>query len=77
MLSRNAATARKTAGSTVYVVSRTGALQREQLAVLKAFGYTNRALGVHYLKLVLRLAVVGAVLCTGFVTWAVAAPGGV
>lgn len=59
------------------VVSRTVALQREQIAVLKAFGYSNRAVGVHYLKLVLVIALVGAVLGTGFGIWAGAALGDV
>ena len=35
------------------VVSRLVATQREQIAALKAFGYANRAIAAHYLKLVL------------------------
>ncbi|MGD8524901.1 MAG: ABC transporter permease [Thioalkalispiraceae bacterium] len=35
------------------VISRLISLQREQIAGLKAFGYSNLAVGVHYLKLVL------------------------
>jgi putative ABC transport system permease protein len=42
------------------VVSRLISLQREQIGVLKAFGYTNVAVGVHYLKLVLAIALAGA-----------------
>ncbi len=37
--------------------------QREQIAALKAFGYTRREVGLHYLKLVLMIAVIGA--CIG------------
>ncbi|MGE5192526.1 MAG: ABC transporter permease, partial [Deltaproteobacteria bacterium] len=44
------------------VLSRIVALQRDQIAALKAFGYSNLAVGVHYLKLVLAVAVVGVVL---------------
>ncbi len=42
------------------VVSRLISLQREQIGVLKAFGYRNLDVGVHYLKLVLLVAVLGA-----------------
>jgi putative ABC transport system permease protein len=42
------------------VISRLISLQREQIGALKAFGYTNRAIAVHYLKLVLLVAVTGA-----------------
>jgi putative ABC transport system permease protein len=41
------------------VVSRLVATQREQIAALKALGYTNRALAAHYLKLVLVIVGVG------------------
>lgn len=41
------------------VLSRIIALQREQIAALKAFGYSNLAVGWHYLKLVLAVVVVG------------------
>jgi putative ABC transport system permease protein len=44
------------------VLSRIVALQRDQIAALKAFGYSNLAVGVHYLKLVLAVAVVGVIL---------------
>jgi putative ABC transport system permease protein len=36
--------------------------QREQIAALKAFGYTNLDVGLHYIKLVLSIAMVGVVL---------------
>lgn len=41
------------------VVSRLIALQREQIAVLKAFGYSYPAIGAHYLKLVLLMVLLG------------------
>jgi putative ABC transport system permease protein len=44
------------------VLSRIVALQRDQIAALKAFGYSNLAVGIHYLKLVLAVAVVGVIL---------------
>lgn len=47
------------------VVSRLVATQREQIAALKALGYGNRAVGAHYLKLVLLIVAVGIVLGTG------------
>ncbi len=34
------------------VISRTVSTQRDQVAILKAFGYTNAAIGLHYIKLV-------------------------
>ncbi|HNW01865.1 MAG TPA: ABC transporter permease [Burkholderiaceae bacterium] len=47
------------------VLSRMIATQREQIAALKALGYENRAIGLHYLKLVLVIVVIGAVLGLG------------
>ncbi|MFO1217324.1 MAG: ABC transporter permease [Burkholderiaceae bacterium] len=44
------------------VVSRLVATQREQIAALKALGYTNRAIAAHYLKLVLVIVSIGLVL---------------
>ena len=44
------------------VVSRLVATQREQIAALKALGYGNRAIGRHYLKLVLLIVFAGLVL---------------
>ena len=52
------------------VVARLIALQREQIAALKAFGYWNRNVGAHYLKLVLIIAVLGSVGGTLFGAWA-------
>jgi len=51
------------------VVARIVNSQREQIAVLKAFGYTHLNVGVHYLKMVLAIVLVGALLGTGFGTW--------
>ena len=45
------------------VLTRTINLQREQIAALKAFGYSNLEIGWHYLKLVLLIAIGG--LCFG------------
>lgn len=42
------------------VITRLISLQREQIAVLKAFGYTNTDIGIHYAKLVMVIAVAGA-----------------
>lgn len=48
------------------VLSRLVALQREQIAILKAFGFANREIAIHYLKFVLVLVGVGTVLgCLG------------
>ncbi len=41
------------------VVSRLIATQREQIAILKAFGYGHLAIGWHYLKLVMVMTLVG------------------
>lgn len=41
------------------VITRTISLQREQIAVIKAFGYGNADVGLHYLKLVLLIALIG------------------
>ena len=41
------------------VVSRLIALQREQIAILKAFGYTHRAIGAHFSKLVMLVVLLG------------------
>ena len=43
------------------VLSRLINLQREQIAVLKAFGYSNVAVGLHYAKLVLMIVVLGVI----------------
>jgi putative ABC transport system permease protein len=44
------------------VISRLVGIQREQVAALKAFGYTNAEVGWHYLKFVLLIALVGTAL---------------
>ncbi len=41
------------------VISRLVSLQREQIAVLKAFGYSDLAVGLHYTKLVLLIVGLG------------------
>lgn len=46
------------------VLSRIIALQRDQIAALKAFGYSHWAVGRHYLKLVLLICVVGGIVGT-------------
>ncbi|MCO6047205.1 FtsX-like permease family protein [Aeoliella sp. ICT_H6.2] len=46
------------------VLTRTLALQREQIAALKAFGYTNFDIAWHYIKFVLVITLAGAVLGT-------------
>ncbi|MBN2864822.1 MAG: ABC transporter permease [Thiotrichales bacterium] len=51
------------------VISRLIALQREQIAVLKAFGYSNFAVGLHYSKLVLMITALGIVLGLVFGIW--------
>jgi putative ABC transport system permease protein len=51
------------------VLSRLINTQREQIAVLKAFGYSNLEVGLHYLKLVLLLVTVGVVLGTAVGVW--------
>lgn len=47
------------------VLSRQIATQREQIAALKALGYDNQAIGLHYLKLVLVIVVVGVAIGLG------------
>jgi putative ABC transport system permease protein len=41
------------------VISRTIRLQREQIATLKAFGYSNLIIGIHYIKLVFLIVLIG------------------
>ncbi|MFM2400069.1 MAG: hypothetical protein RL341_2226 [Pseudomonadota bacterium] len=52
------------------VLSRQIATQREQIAALKALGYTNLAIGSHYLKLVMVIAVLGVVIGVAVGAWA-------
>jgi putative ABC transport system permease protein len=51
------------------VVSRIISQQREQIAALKAFGYTNYEVGFHYLNMVLIISVTGTVVGTLFGFW--------
>ena len=44
------------------VLTRVIGLQREQIAALKAFGYSNVSVGAHYLKFALLISVVGCVI---------------
>jgi putative ABC transport system permease protein len=44
------------------VLSRIVRLQREQIAQLKALGYSSRQIGIHYLKFVLVIGVLGTVI---------------
>ncbi|MDX1352779.1 MAG: ABC transporter permease, partial [Thiomicrorhabdus sp.] len=51
------------------VISRLISLEREQIATLKAFGYSNYSVGLHYIKLVLMIVAIGIVLGIGFGIW--------
>ena len=51
------------------VVSRLVATQREQIAAMKALGYPNRTIGLHYLKLVLVIVALGLVLGVALGNW--------
>lgn len=51
------------------VVSRLIGLQRELIAVLKAFGYRDREVGLHYLELVIVIVVLGALLGVAGGVW--------
>ncbi len=51
------------------VVSRVVATQREQIAALKALGYANGSIAVHYLKLVLTIVAVGLALGVALGDW--------
>jgi putative ABC transport system permease protein len=52
------------------VIARLVSTQREQIGVLKAFGYTNRAVALHYLAFVLAIAAVGVAIGIGIGAWA-------
>jgi len=45
------------------------ALEREQIGLMKAIGYTNRAIAMHYLKFVLTIALVGIAIGSLIGTW--------
>jgi putative ABC transport system permease protein len=51
------------------VLSRLIALQRDQIAILKAFGYSNLAIGAHYVKLVLLMTVLGVTAGVALGAW--------
>lgn len=51
------------------VVGRLVQTQRDQLAALKAFGYSNLQVGVHYLKIVLVIAVLGGLVGLALGAW--------
>ena len=51
------------------VVSRLVATQREQIAAMKALGYPNLTIGLHYLKLVLVIVALGLVLGVALGHW--------
>lgn len=51
------------------VASRLISLQREQIAALKAFGYSNFAVGLHYTKLVLMIVCIGVIGGIGIGAW--------
>ena len=51
------------------VLARLVATQRDQIAVLKAFGYGNTAIALHYLQLALGPVFAGAVVGTGVGIW--------
>ncbi|MHA3773969.1 ABC transporter permease [Verrucomicrobiota bacterium sgz303538] len=51
------------------VLTRLVRLQREQIAQLKAFGYTSREVGIHYIKFALVFVTLGTIIGTGFGFW--------
>lgn len=51
------------------VLTRIIRAERDQIAVLKAFGYTNLSVGFHYLKFALLIVAVGVIAGTIFGTW--------
>lgn len=51
------------------VISRTISLQREQIATLKAFGYSNRSIGMHYIKMVAIIVLIGMAGGIGIGVW--------
>lgn len=54
----------------VYVVlGRMIRTEREEIGLLKAFGYTNMAVGWHYLKFAFAIAVLGIIIGSGFGWW--------
>jgi len=51
------------------VISRLISLEREQIAALKAFGYSDFAVGLHYTKLVLMIVSIGVIAGIGAGIW--------
>jgi len=51
------------------VISRTVSTQRDQIAALKAFGYDNLSIGVHYVKMVVLIVIIGTAIGTGAGLW--------
>ena len=51
------------------VVNRLITTQREQIAALKAFGYNNRDVAWHFLKLVMTIVMVGVIIGVGVGAW--------
>lgn len=51
------------------LLSRLVSTQRDQIAVIKAFGYNNWAVCMHYLKLVMAIVLIGAILGIGLGGW--------
>ncbi len=51
------------------VISRTVSTQRDQIAALKAFGYDNVSIGLHYMKMVIMIVLAGIVIGTGAGIW--------
>lgn len=51
------------------VISRLIRLQREEVATLKAFGYSDIAVGLHYIKLVLLIVSLGVIVGIGVGIW--------
>jgi putative ABC transport system permease protein len=51
------------------VLSRLVSMQREQIAVLKAFGYSNVAVGTHFLGMAIAPVAIGSVVGSGLGVW--------
>lgn len=51
------------------VMSRQIATQREQIGMLKAVGYTNKEVSLHYLKMVLMITVMGSIIGLALGAW--------
>ncbi|MBK6743557.1 MAG: ABC transporter permease [Hydrogenophilales bacterium] len=51
------------------VISRLIATQREQIAILKAFGYSHLAIGLHFVEMVMAIALIGVAGGVGLGIW--------